>query len=101
MATTANVTEESCAWSRLRQDVGAIVWCSFLAACFATMLFFALFDPIYLKHDDHPPRWLADRRMGYTLGFFFFWLTAAIAASLTAWLIDTRAARESDRPHTT
>lgn len=83
-------TSTSANWSRVRQDIGAIVWCSFLAACFATMLFFAIFDPIYLKHDENPPGWLADRRTGYALGFFFFWLTTAISAALTAWLVDTR-----------
>lgn len=90
MAATQLETDTPTVWSRLRQDIGVIVWCSFLAACFATMLFFAIFDPIYLKHDDDPPAWLADRRTGYALGFFFFWLTSLIAAALTAWLVDTR-----------
>jgi hypothetical protein len=85
------------AWSRLRQDIGAILWCSFLAACLATMLFFAVFAPIYLKRDDNPPIWLADRRTGYAVGFFFFWLTSAVAAALTAWLVDTRST-SANRP---
>jgi hypothetical protein len=85
------------AWSRLRQDIGAIVWCSFLSACLATMLFFAIFDPLYLQNDESPPIWLADRRTGYALGFFFFWLTSAVAAALTAWLVDSRSS-SADRP---
>lgn len=97
MATSVDVIGAD-AWSRLRQDVGAILWCSFLAACFATMLFFALFDPIYLSHDDSPPAWLADRRTGYALGFFFFWMTSAIAAALTVWLVETRSTNVPDRP---
>jgi len=101
MAANAKSADENSACSRLRQDAGAVVWCSFLAACFATMLFFALFDPIYLKQDDDPPSWLADRRTAYALGFFFFWLMTAIAAGLTAWLVDTRGACEPNRPETT
>ena len=78
------------AWSRLRQDVGIVLWCSFLAACVTTMLFFALFDPMLLMLDDAPPRWLADRRTAYTLGFFFFWMTTTLGVTLAVWLIDTR-----------
>jgi hypothetical protein len=92
MAVSNDIIQTSTQWSRLRQDVGVIVWCSFLTACFATMLFFAIFDPIYLKYDDNPPTWLSDRRTGYALGFFFFWLIAIIAAALTAWLVDSRSA---------
>lgn len=99
MTPSAHIAQDNSPWSRLRQDVGAIVWCSFLAACFATMMFFAIFDPIYLQHDDNPPSWLADRRTGYALGFFFFWLMSAVAAALTTWLVDTRdiAAPRPDR----
>jgi hypothetical protein len=78
-------------WSRLRQDAGALLWSSFLAACVGTVLFFAYFDPMLLADDARPPHWLADRMTGYAIGFFFFWLVCAIAAFLTAWLIDTRA----------
>jgi hypothetical protein len=78
------------AWSRLRQDVGALLWCSFLAACVATFLFFAYFDPMLLTDDAHPPVWLADRMTGYAVGFFFFWLVCAVSALLTVWLVDTR-----------
>jgi len=78
------------AWSRLRQDVGIVLWCSFLAACVTTMLFFALFDPLFLMRDDAPPRWLADRRTAYALGFFFFWITTTLGVALAVWLIDTR-----------
>jgi len=85
-------------WSHLKQDCGAIVWCGFLAACVATMVFFAVFDPVLLQDDDAPPAWLADRRTGYTVGFFFFWVTTTLAATLTAWLIDTRHANLAQRP---
>jgi hypothetical protein len=81
--------------SRLRQDAGALLWSAFLAACVATMIFFAYFDPILLADDARPPRWLADRMTGYAVGFFFFWIVCAIAAFLTAWLVETRTDREA------
>lgn len=85
------------AWSRLRQDIGAVVWTAFLAASLATMVFFAMFDPLLLARDDAPPRWLADRMTGYTLGFFFFWGMSTVSALLTAWLIDTRSFARGSR----
>jgi hypothetical protein len=75
---------------RIRIDVGIVAWASFLAACLATMVFFALFDPLLLAHDAVPPRWLADRMTGYTLGFFFFWFVCGLASTFTAFLVDTR-----------
>jgi hypothetical protein len=76
-------------WSRRRQEVGAIVWSSFLAACLAAMIFFAIFDPVQLGNDDQPPAWLANRMAGYAIGFFFFWFVTMVAALLTAYLLDT------------
>lgn len=67
-------------------EVGVILWSSFLTACLATLVFFALFDPQLLLEDALPPAWLADRQMGYTIGFFFFWALGAIASTLTLWL---------------
>jgi hypothetical protein len=77
-------------WLRFRQDLGVLLWSSFLAACVATMFFFAYFDPVLLAADDSPPGWLADRQTGYAVGFFFFWAVCTIAGLLTAYLIDTR-----------
>ena len=67
-----------------------LLWAAFLAACVATMFFFAYFDPPLLAHDLAPPAWLADRMTGYAIGFFFFWGVCTIASFLTAYLIDTR-----------
>ncbi|MBB6092136.1 hypothetical protein HNQ60_000982 [Povalibacter uvarum] len=78
-------------WPMMRRDVAILLWASFLAACVATMFFFAMFDPLLLAHDDAPPRWLSDRMTGYTCGFFFFWFIGATASFLTAFLIDARA----------
>jgi hypothetical protein len=77
-------------WPRFREDLGVLLWASFLAACVATLFFFGYFDPLLLGADDTPPGWLADRMTGYTLGFFFFWGVCTIASFLTAYLIDTR-----------
>jgi hypothetical protein len=82
-------------WPRFREDLGVLLWASFLAACLATMFFFALFDPRTLADDADPPAWLADRMTGYTLGFFFFWTMCSIASFLTAYLIDTRTSDSS------
>lgn len=82
----------SSSWSRLRQDAGIVVWSGFLAACVASLFFFAVFDPVLLAADQHPPSWLADRMTGYTVIFFFFWFVTTAAAVLTAYLLDTRAA---------
>ena len=63
-----------------------LLWASFLAACVATLFFFAYFDPVLLAHDVAPPAWLADRMTGYAVGFFFFWAVCTIASFLTAYL---------------
>jgi hypothetical protein len=81
--------------SRVRRNAGALLWSSFLAACIATMFFFAYFDPIELANDAAPPRWLADRMTGYAIGFFFFWFVCAVSGFLTAWLVDTRPDRDA------
>ena len=82
--------EKRSLWPHFREDLGVLLWASFLAACVATLLFFACFDPQLLVDNHAPPPWLADRRAGYTVGFFFFWMMSAIASFLTAYLIETR-----------
>ena len=77
-------------WLRFREDLGILLWASFLSACIATMVFFAFFDPLFLSDDTAPPTWLKDRLTAYTAGFFFFWVICAMASFVTAWLIDTR-----------
>ena len=88
------LAEKRSLWPHFREDLGVLLWASFLAACVATLLFFAVFDPQLLVDDHDPPAWLADRRAGYTVGFFFFWMMSAIASFLTAYLIETRSARD-------
>ena len=65
--------------------VGAILWPSFFAAGVATGVFFALFDPSDLQMQLFPD-WHISRELGYTLGFFLFWIACA-SASLFTWFL--------------
>jgi hypothetical protein len=77
-------------------DVALVVWPSFLAACGASLLFFAAIDPALLR--DVGPRFFAglDREGGYAIGFLFFWGVGAIASALSVYLI--RTAQRHDPP---
>lgn len=81
----------------LAQRVGAILWPSFFAAGVATMVFFAFIDPIELR-DISLVNWDISREMGYTIGFFMFWLATA-SASLFTWIL-LRPASRFNRPMT-
>jgi hypothetical protein len=85
-----DVASENRVWSRRAQDIGAVVWPSFLAACLGTFIFFGVFDPALLGDDANPPKWLADRMTGYAAGFFFFWLVAIAASAMTAFLLESK-----------
>jgi hypothetical protein len=61
--------------------IATVVWSGFLAAALATMLCFALLDPMSLR-DGEPPAWWSSRLHVYGIGFFFFWLIGLIAAAL-------------------
>ena len=69
----------------LAQRIGAILWPSFFAAGVATMVFFALFDPVDLFHLLRPESTIG-RGLGYTVGFFLFWIATA-ASSLFTWML--------------
>jgi len=69
----------------LVQRVGAIVWPSFFAAGVATMVFFAFVDPLELR-DMTFPGIAIGRGVGYTIGFFTFWLATA-SSSLFTWIL--------------
>jgi len=77
-------------------NVALVLWPSFLAACAASLLFFAAVDPALLRNAG--PRLFAslDREGGYALGFFFFWAVGAIASTLSVYLI--RTAHSGQRP---
>lgn len=69
----------------LVQRVGAILWPSFFAAGVATMVFFALVDPLDLRDITFPGIEIT-RSMGYTIAFFMFWVATA-SSSLFTWLL--------------
>lgn len=73
------------------QRIGAIVWPSFFAAGVATTVFFAFVDPLALR-DMTFPALDVSRTLGYSVGFFMFWLTTA-ASSLFTWILLRPASR--------
>lgn len=88
-------------WRRRWQVYAAVGWASFLAAAFATMLFFAFIDPAeYEWMGGESPE---DTRMtGYALGFFFFWTVTALTGTIVAYLVsstrrEVRRKRAQDR----
>jgi len=80
-------------WSRNKQAVATVIWISFLAASVATMLFFALFDPVELLATVDID---IGRQSGYAVGFFFFWIISAGCSAVTAWLVRTAPKRNPD-----
>lgn len=75
----------------LAQRIGAILWPSFFAACVATMVFFAFVDPIALRDQTFPALPMT-RPMGYSVGFFMFWLATASSSYFT-WILLRPASR--------
>jgi hypothetical protein len=75
-------------WSRPAQAVAAVLWPSFLAASFATMLFFAYVDPELLGHATSPALEVS-RMTGYGIGFFFFWLITMVSSAISVYLLQT------------
>lgn len=74
---------------------GAVLWPSFFAAGVATMVFFAVVDPIALATITWPDVEIT-RLAGYSIGFFMFWLCTLSACLFTAMLISPPlSARES------
>ena len=79
----------------MAQRVGAILWPSFFAAGVATMVFFAFVDPLALRDLTFPGVEIS-RGLGYSIGFFMFWLATA-ASSLFTWIL-LRPASRYNRP---
>jgi hypothetical protein len=75
----------------MAQRVGAILWPSFFAAGVATMVFFAFVDPLALR-DMTFPHIEISRGLGYSIGFFMFWLATA-SASFFTWILLRPASR--------
>jgi hypothetical protein len=72
--------------STLAWRIGAVVWPSFFAAGVATMVFFAVVDPIALGEITWP-RFPVTREVGYTVGFFMFWACTLSACGFTSLLL--------------
>jgi hypothetical protein len=70
----------------LAQRLGAVLWPSFFAAGVATMVFFAFVDPLHLR-DLTFPELPITRKLGYTLGFFMFWIATASSSLFTSILL--------------
>jgi hypothetical protein len=75
----------------MAQRLGAIFWPSFFSAGVATMVFFAFVDPLALREMTFPQVELS-RGLGYSIGFFMFWLATA-ASSLFTWILLRPASR--------
>ena len=73
----------------LAARVGAVLWPSFFAAGVATMVFFAVVDPDELATITWPTLHV-NREVGYTLGFFMFWLCTLGSSLFTALLLKPR-----------
>ena len=77
--------------------IGAIVWPSFFAAGVATMVFFAIVDPIELAAMTWPHASVS-REAGYTICFFMFWACTFSSSGFTALLC--RPLDDAPPPHT-
>ena len=73
------------------QRMVAILRPRFFAAGVATMVFFAFVDPLALRDLTFPSLPLT-RGLGYTIGFFMFWLATASASAFT-WILLRPASR--------
>ncbi|WP_206211817.1 hypothetical protein [Wenzhouxiangella sp. XN24] len=75
-------------WRRRQRDFAYVVWSSFLMACAASAVFFAMVDPEVLSGTT-TPGWEISRQAGYAIGFFGFWLLTAGTAAFAIWLVRT------------
>lgn len=69
--------------------LSAILWPSFMLAGVATMVFFAFVDPHELNLISFSGIEFS-RELGYSLGFFLFWLIAAASSYTTALLLNRK-----------
>lgn len=69
----------------LVQRVSAVLWPSFLLAGLATVVFFALIDPLGMV--DYRGEAPLSRTAAYSLGFFGFWLLTAGASLATLYFL--------------
>ena len=83
----ANSKPDSSAIQRsLAVRVGMVAWPSFFAAAVATVVFFALVDPLELAQNTWP-NMRVSREVGYSVGFFMFWACTVSSSAFTALLL--------------
>ena len=58
-----------------------VAWCSFLVASLATVVCFAIVDPMPFAD--------LSRTAAYSFGFLFFWVVCALSGAVTAWMLNT------------
>jgi hypothetical protein len=68
------------------QLLGAVLWPSFFTAAAMSAVLFALVDPVELQRISFPSLSIS-RELGYSLGFFAFWLGTLCACGVTALLL--------------
>ena len=86
MATSSDAPARSASTLPLAARVGAVIWPSFFSAGVATMVFFAIVDPVELNEITWSGIQLS-RELGYTLGFFMFWACTLSSSLFTALLL--------------
>jgi len=70
------------------QRISAVLWPAFLSAGAATVIFFALIDPLALLDCQGAPP--LSRTGAYSLGFFLFWMLTTVSSLATAYFLSTR-----------
>lgn len=75
-------------WRQRQRDIAYVAWASFLMACAAAAVFFAMVDPAVLSGTT-TPGWEISREAGYAIGFFGFWLLTAATSVFVIWLVRT------------
>lgn len=75
-------------WGERRRDWAVALWVAFLAACFGTMVLFALIDPELLG-GAWVYGWESELRVTYGIGFAFLYLVSLVAARLMTFMIRT------------
>ena len=67
-----------------RRSLMLILWPSFLMAGVASAIVFALIDPLDVAIFGY---FRPERDVLYAVGFFFFWLIAALSSMLTLYMV--------------
>lgn len=81
---STGTTQGHRSWSR--RNFGAVLWVSFLGACFGSLIIFGLLDPEAMT-GAWTEKWDMGREWGYTLGFGFLWMVSFITSALTVYML--------------